>query len=123
MVTKIELSYIAGMVDGDGTINITKSIKKRKCKCKMNIKEHIYEHKYPRLRITNTDLNLLNWIKKKLNVGHIYENNRKTPSFNKKQLYSYNISKTKDVIEIIKKIYPYLIVKKKNAERILSIFT
>ncbi len=95
-----EIAYLAGLIDGDGTISI-----------------HLDRggHK-PVVSISNTNREVLEWCKNLVGKGSIsnkkrYKENH-TPSFNLVWVYD-------TALDIAKKCYPYLIIKKERAECIL----
>lgn len=97
-MTETEKSYIAGIIDGEGSIMLKKV--------------HANEHPTPVVSITSTTIELLHWIKSTVGKGTI---TKKT---------NYNIEKHKDcytyvvrrdtAIQLLKYIYTYLII---NAKR------
>lgn len=105
-MTNIEKAYIAGIIDGEGSIMLQRF--------------HSNEHPSPCVSIASTTKELLDWIK--LTVGHgvILSKKNYNPS-NHKNCYSY-IIKYDDAINFLKDISPYLIIeyKKKRAELILT---
>ncbi len=105
-MTEIEKSYIAGIVDGEGSI--------------MLIKFHSNEYPSPCVSISSTTLELLNWIKLKVGTGTIIT--KKNYNIERHlQCYSY-VVKYNAALNLIFDIYPYLLVpaKKKRAKLIVS---
>lgn len=94
--------YVAGFFDADGCIRI-KYIRNNR--------------KYPRLQFTNTNLEVLEQIKKFLKTGHIYS--RKN-SKNSKTCYDLLIMKHKAVERIAERLIPETIVKKQNLIDVLT---
>ena len=93
-----EKAYIAGIIDGEGSIMLQKI--------------HANEYPAPCISIASTTLELLNWIKERVGKGTIRK---------KKNCYSY-ILRHNDAIALLKEVYPYLIIetKRKRAELILT---
>ncbi|BCB05592.1 LAGLIDADG family homing endonuclease [Bacillus sp. KH172YL63] len=93
-----EAAYLAGIIDGEGSITLTRM--------------HEKEHRRPCITIASTDYELLEYIKLLTN-GHITNKKNYHPD---RHLNSYTITiKTKDqVLFILKSIYPFLRVKKKK---------
>ena len=104
-MTETEKAYIAGIIDGEGSIMLQKI--------------HKNEHPAPCISIASTTLELLEWIKKVLGKGTITKKKNYNLEIHK-DCYSY-VLKRNDAIYIIKEIYPYLIIesKRKRAELIL----
>ena len=94
-----EIAYLAGIIDGEGSILLSKY--------------HKSEYPCPCISISSTDIELLEWVKDKIGSGRI----------NKKKNYNINRHKTSytyviyyDVaIKVMGLIEPYLVIKKKKA--------
>jgi len=95
-----EKAYIAGLLDGEGTIS---DDRKRINGCW-------------RIRIVNTDKNLMKWLKKTIPTSNIYCSKLK----NRKNMYSWTLAKWYSCYSLIKQIYPFLIIKKKKAKILLD---
>lgn len=97
-MTNTEIAYLAGIIDGEGSI--------------MLLKYHKSEFPSPCISISSTDLELLEWVKEKVGSGRI----------NKKK--NYNIEKHKtsftyavyydSAIEIMGLVEPFLVISKKK---------
>lgn len=104
-LTEREIGYIAGLVDGEGTITV----------------EWVNNHGYPRgirptLIISNTDKELL--LKcQKLIGGHIYVHNNKP---NRKICYTLQVLSIGQVLSILELILPELVTKKERARLLLE---
>ncbi len=105
-MTELEKAYIAGIVDGEGSIMLQKF--------------HYNEYPSPCISIASTTSELLDWIKSVIGKGTVklkknYNNSKH------KDCYSY-ILKHDDAIQLITEIYPYLIIntKRKRAELIIN---
>lgn len=108
---EVRFAYLAGMIDGDGTVRVEKS-------------NHKYQ--YPRLAITNTDLNMLAWVQDNFGgvicchqsaatkIGH-------TNYLSNKPTYRWDTA-GKNAAEILKRIAPYLVVKARKAHEIMKDF-
>lgn len=96
-LTAEQSAYIAGIIDGEGSI--------------MLLKFHSNQLPSPCLSISSTSLELLNWIKNTLNCGIIKLKKNYKPNLHKDS-YTYTL-KYNDVIELLKQIYPYLILEEK----------
>lgn len=105
-MTETEKSYIAGIIDGEGSI--------------MLIKYHSNEFPSPCVSIASTTMELLEWLKKTVGAGVIIHKKNYKPEIHK-ECYSY-VLKFDAAINLMKDIYPYLIikVKKKRAKLIID---
>lgn len=97
-MTEAEKAYIAGIIDGEGSI--------------MLIKFHNNQFPSPCVSIASTTLELLEWIKQVASIGVI--KGKKNYNKNKhKNSFSY-IVKYNDAINLLELIYPYLIINSKK---------
>lgn len=105
-MTNEEKAYIAGIIDGEGSI--------------MLIKFHNNQFPSPCVSVASTSIELLNWIKSKTNMRKIIS--KKNYNLEKhKNSYTY-VAKYNDAIYLLKEIEPYLVieVKKKRAKLIIN---
>ena len=100
-------SYIAGFVDGEGCLSIYKHQDKR------IQKGYTF---YPKFTIGNTNKSILLLIKRELG-GRIFVNNK---GKNSKCVYALAIQDLESIEKAINKIYPHLILKKKQADILLK---
>jgi hypothetical protein len=105
-ITSEEKAYIAGIIDGEGSI--------------MLIRFHKNQFPSPCVSISSTTLELLEWIKNKTNVGNIISKKNYDPNKHKNS-YTY-IVKYRNAIKFIEYIEPYLVIesKRKRAQLILN---
>lgn len=96
------LAYIAGFVDGEGCIGLTK-IKGGGCQ--------------PLLTVANCDRSVLDWIHGVIGFGNVTAVNRKNTLW--KQGFTWRVASTR-CVEVIEAIYPYLHVKCAQAEAIFA---
>ncbi|WP_242863192.1 LAGLIDADG family homing endonuclease [Caloranaerobacter ferrireducens] len=97
-MTETEKAYIAGIIDGEGSIMLTKF--------------HSTQYPSPCVSIASTDIELLEWIKKTTGKGKIL----KKKNYNKdkhEDSYSYRIIYN-DAIEFLRDIEPYLVIHQKK---------
>jgi hypothetical protein len=102
-LTKEQLGYIAGVIDGEGSISIIKASTK-------------YNFSYQlRLIVTNTDYRMLKWLKDTIGYGNVLERKRKVsnPKWSNVYIYAITANKAKD---LLKAIYPYLVIKREQAD-------
>ncbi|NMD68930.1 hypothetical protein HHO41_01430 [Bacillus sp. DNRA2] len=93
-----EAAYVAGIIDGEGSITLTRM--------------HQKEFRRPNITIASTDLELLIYIQG-LTGGNI--NNKKNYNPEKhKRSYTLNIKKKIEILYTLEKITPYLRINKKR---------
>lgn len=97
-----KLSYLAGFLDGEGCIGISRS------RHKGRISYGAY------IKVTNTDMRSLLWLEKNFGGG-ICRNSSKTTYPHKKPLFQWSLY-GKRACELSKKLIWILIIKKKQAE-------
>ena len=103
-LTKTQISYLAGIIDGEGTITTTKS-------------SGSIGGLTPLVSVANTDKKLIDWLKENIG-GNVTASQPKNKNWKLK--YRWYLYSVLDVSIIIKMIFPYLIIKKKNAHRVLT---
>ncbi|MDU1277424.1 MULTISPECIES: hypothetical protein [Clostridium] len=105
-MTETEKAYIAGIIDGEGSIMLQRI--------------HKNEHPSPCVSIASTTLELLEWIKNTVGKGRIIS--KKNYNIEKhNDCYSY-VLRRNDAIQLLNDIYPYLIINtnKKRSELIIN---
>ena len=106
--TNEQLSYLAGIIDGEGSISIeiqSQSIRhNRKC-----------DYYALRLIVINTNIPLMKWIVE--NFGGTSRKRTFVP--HRRQCYRWNMFSHK-AAEILKACYPYMIVKKAHVDVFLK---
>ena len=106
LLTEPDKAYIAGFLDGEGCITISKHHKGKAIRAQVTL--------------NNSNLKVMQWIHTKLKLETticVYDT---IPGENKKIRYLINISKKSVVQEILEMLVPFLIVKKENAFLILE---
>ncbi|MCA1055417.1 LAGLIDADG family homing endonuclease [Rossellomorea aquimaris] len=93
-----EAAYLAGIVDGEGSITLTRM--------------HENEHRRPCISVASTDRELLEYLQDLTN-GHISKKKNYNPTRHLNS-YSFTIKNKTDVLSILKEITPYLRVEKKK---------
>lgn len=101
----IDIRYIAGFWDGDGSITIQKQ--------KWISKNRAGVQHFLCIKVSNTDKRILEEIKSYFNVGTVMSNGKSKAK--NRQAWQYQ-SSANDAYKIIKKLYPYLVIKKEQAE-------
>ena len=104
-MTNTEKAYIAGIVDGEGSIMLTRF--------------HKNQYHSPCISISSTDLELLEWVKNTVRAGKI--NTKKNYNEKKhKNSYTYTIIYD-EAIQLLEDIEPYLVIEKKKVRAKLII--
>lgn len=100
------ICYMAGIIDGEGSIQI-----------EIQSKNHVRKVDYfsIRLLVINTDLNLMKWLE--LIYGGKISKRKLIP--NRRQCYKWNICSFR-AADILKECLPYMIVKKRQAEVLIE---
>ncbi|MFC0477163.1 LAGLIDADG family homing endonuclease [Robertmurraya beringensis] len=94
-----EASYVAGIIDGEGSISLTRM--------------HKGEFRRPCISISSTDKELLIYIKRL--TGGVINNKKNYNPERHKNSYTLTIKKKENVFEVLEKIHPYLRINKKRA--------
>ena len=102
-LTETEKAYIAGFLDGEGCITI---FKRNRYKVPLYV---------PSIQITNTNQEILKWIKLKVRKGRIIKLKGESRKSFWKDTYRWILTNRKDMFEFLKMIFPYLQVKEKQA--------
>jgi len=103
-VKKTDLAYVAGIVDGEGCITLARTgIRNSK-----NTSISLF------VTVTNTNIWIIEWLKFAFG-GTIYTNRKRNETTNRKAVYTWGLY-TLSALEFLKLIYPYLRLKKPQAE-------
>lgn len=105
-----DLAYIAGILDGEGCIQVR--LLKRKTQKWNNLKTEII--------ITNTCKELIEWLSRKLSLS-IHEKQHKNPKW--KTCYYVKIGNIYECLLFLKAVLPYLIAKRKQAEEAIKLIS
>jgi hypothetical protein len=103
-------AYLAGIIDGEGTITIIKNNRKQR-----NGKEYFYSR--PVVTVANTSYSLLDYLTS-LGIGGFSTDKRKVEG--QKQAFQWCLSSVNAVYTVLKAIYPYLVIKKDRADEVMS---
>lgn len=108
-LTVAQAAYIAGLIDGEGSIYVKR--------CRKWLQAII--------SIGNTDRRCLDFCYEVLQAGNVkfWQPSRKNrrPIRSNKPLYSWYVGSRAEVLGIIKAIYPYLQIKKEQADAVLEL--
>lgn len=102
MWKQTELAYLAGIIDGEGTIYIQK------------VNRKTFFDYFPRIQIVTTTPNLMYWIRDTFG-GIVTCRDRSTENRNWKPQYTWYTTR-KIMDQLLPLLHPYLIVKKKQVE-------
>ena len=86
-----DAAYIAGLIDGEGTISLSK--------------KHKFDNRQLVVSISNTERNLLNYVQEKVGAGRI--TNKRITRSNHTPSYTYSVS-NRQALDLLKQITPYL---------------
>jgi hypothetical protein len=103
-LTDYEWGYIAGLLDGEGTVDVRR-----------HKKPNGYYH-YARLRISNTDKNAIFWLVHKLG-GLVVTYKPKIKHY--KTVYHYVLENSQNLKYVLIKLIPHLIIKRAKAEELV----
>jgi len=98
-----EKAYIAGIVDGEGTVTLTK--------------HHKNETPTPRISVSNNNLELLKWLRTKVGGGVIVSKKKSKPYHSNS--YVWYVQQDRG-LRFLGEIRKHLIVKKPQADLILE---
>ena len=103
-LSKYSAAYIAGLVDADGTITVTR--------------KHINENRHPALTISNTDRRLLEFVLETIGAGKITNKHRIAENHSPSFVFAiYN----RQALEVIRQLRPFLrTYKAKRSDLILN---
>lgn len=101
---EVEKAYLTGIVDGEGTVTLTKHRKN--------------ETHTPNVIVANNNLGLLKWIKSK--VGGLIVS-KKTYKPHHQKSYAWSVRQDR-AIRLLNEIKQYLIIKKPQAELITTCY-
>ena len=104
---KWKLAYLAGIIDGEGSISFVKSTGS-------------WKGTAVRVSVKNTDLKLIRWLKDNFG-GYIQEDRyglKEHPNW--KIRYKWGTDATLEVLELLKRVFPYLVIKKDLALKAIA---
>jgi hypothetical protein len=98
-----EKAYVAGIIDGEGTVTLTR--------------RHKNETPSPNVSIANTNIEMLKWIREKIGCGIIVKRSKRKT--NHSTSYVLTLSDY-NALTLLADIKNFLIIKKPHAELILK---
>ncbi|WP_226643395.1 LAGLIDADG family homing endonuclease [Mesobacillus subterraneus] len=93
-----EASYIAGIIDGEGSITLTRM--------------HKHEHRRPMITIPSTDKELLVYIHSI--IGGVINNKKNYKPDTHKNSYTLSVKNKIDVLSTLRYIHPFLRIERKR---------
>ena len=112
MVSSEEWAYLAGLIDGEGTIALYSNSHGGSNNCYVTV-----------VRVSNTNLDLINWIVEKFGARIVEYNRERSSSFGHKRLYRAEWASRYEVGTILQGVLPYLTAKKELAENLMNFIT
>lgn len=113
---EVKLAYVAGIMDGEGSIMIqrqaSKSFMEQRAKSGC-----FYPHYAPAIRIGMLEKEALDFIVRSTGIGFIHQ---EKPYHHKRPMFRWMIRSKWEISEFLTLILPYLIVKKKQAKLCLK---
>lgn len=103
-----EAAYLAAIIDGEGALSVSVSWRRKN-----------YPGITVALSITNTNLELIEWIREKLNLQKRYT--KRIPKPGCKTTFDIGICHRAHLKNVILRVFPYLIVKRGLASQMLKI--
>ena len=107
LLSDTEAAYIAGIIDGEGSLSISK---------KENLRGHNPSYGL-HFTVTNTNKLLLDWLRQKLRAGQITKKPRSNTNW---KLCYQLVFATSEIQTILEVVTPYLIVRKHQAQLVLE---
>ena len=107
-LTEVEKAYLAGIIDGEGSISLARSHARSSAK-----------YVYPLVRIANTDLGLIDWVKSRVPEGH----RGYTSRLHDRCKDVYHVAwASNEAVTVLKEVLPYLTVKRFRAELVIRLW-
>lgn len=103
MEEKEKLAYTAGIIDGEGCISIDFHKDRRRRGASFSV----------RVRVASVTPSLILWLRENYG-GHVYT--REFKNKNQKPAYEWCLAGIKNVYELLRSVYPYLMIKKLQCE-------
>ena len=108
LLSKTELAYIAGIIDGEGSISLVPS----------KLKRANGRSIFPLVRIANTNFGLIDWLGHRLAGGRHY-----TDQVSERRKPVAHIGwASNEAVLLLKAVLPYLVIKKPHAELVIELW-
>lgn len=105
----LNLSYIAGIIDGEGSI------------CISHQRQGKYDSLTVQVNVTNTQPILIHWLQQYFDCGFIVK--RSDKRLKNRTVYWWIVRSQKAVKTVLEKVYPYLFLKRRQAKLCLILQT
>lgn len=112
-ISKEDSIYLAGIIDGEGHIGMSKLTRKDNGK----------DWFTPRLNITNTDIRLMDWLSHRFcdkGLNAYIQQQKKPGGDGWKIRYTFQVSGPSSIYSVVSLVEPYLVLKKEQAKLILE---
>jgi LAGLIDADG endonuclease len=109
-LTEQEKAYIAGFIDGEGCITV--------CQRKSPTNPELFRFQV-RLIVTNSNIDVLNWMAERTGVGRVISPTWKAYKANWKPIHRWEVW-SMNAKAVLTEIMPYLQIKKDIAETIMN---
>jgi hypothetical protein len=109
-LTETEKAYIAGLLDGEGCVGISKKISPSK--------KHPFNFGL-RVIITNSNYQIICWLKEKTGIGCAYEYDKKPYKPNWNPIHRWQVV-CEQARNFLNEIYPYIRIKKEIIDLVLD---
>lgn len=103
-MTREEKAYMAGLIDGEGTITLAR--------------HHRDQYPQPRLAIANNSRKLLEWAQSKARCGIIIRRARRKAWHH--ESYVWQVQLAGAVLKLLAEVEPYLLLKRRQARLLLA---
>lgn len=113
-LTEVEKAYMAGFLDGEGCF--TAFITKRRCKNKTRIYEYTSILYFIQILVVEEEP--IRWLKEVTGQGYLFQRKRREKRY--QDLWGWRVSNA-PACEVIEQIFPYLKIKRRQAEIFLAL--
>ncbi|MFH1726221.1 MAG: LAGLIDADG family homing endonuclease [Elusimicrobiota bacterium] len=103
-MAETDKAYLAGLIDGEGTITLTR--------------HHRNQFPQPRVSISNNSLELLEWVRERLGCGNIIRRSPRKEHHGKS--YVWQVQLAGSALKVLREIRPYLVLKRRHADLLLE---
>lgn len=114
--TATDWAYLAGLIDGEGSLALVHRNRWRRYNGKRVQTEHLSENSYQcHITIVNTDFKMIDWVRDTFGDYVYFQRSRD----GRKPLYVYAVQSKEGVAYILRGVLPYLLTKYEVAEAML----
>lgn len=108
ILTPERAAYVAGIIDGEGSISLVRSFAKRTKG----------RYVYPLVRVGNTDSLLIEWLKETVGGGSSHYT---TQTNERCKVCRHIVWAANEAIDLLYAIYPYLVIKRDRARIVIEL--